>query len=454
VLLHLPVLLRLALRQRQTGRALEAQLLKVDQWVSLFKREHHARKTDRQLLDDALRWLERVKQTLNLQYEMTGLSLTAVATLDRLMIRWFKRDNLAQELITGLSGIQAAEMGADLWKIAEKLRSRGLEHIVLAMPAGEALEALRRNDEAGCVADLLDKFIEHHGYRCPNEAEWLYPRWADAPEQIIEIIAAYLRPETLDLEAPDVKQAQRRAAAIAWVESRIGVLRRLIFASVVARAEHSVRLRDNGKSSAIKASYPARQLTVLIGQRWAMSDWLQKVEDVFFLTLPDLQRVIEAGNPSAAKLDLKSLVRERRAAFEYWFGRTAPDVIKANGEPAWGKEPESNGSVLKGIATSSGVVRGHVRIVHSPAEAMKLQAGDILVTHSTDAGWTVFFPLLKGLITEIGGQLSHAAILAREYGLPAVVNVKNATRELKDRQVVTNDGTRGIVYVDAGGELS
>jgi pyruvate,water dikinase len=76
------------------------------------------------------------------------------------------------------------------------------------------------------------------------------------------------------------------------------------------------------------------------------------------------------------------------------------------------------------------------------------------VTHSTDAGWTVFFPLLKGLITEIGGQLSHAAILAREYGLPAVVNVKNATRELKDRQVVTIDGTRGIVYVDAGGELS
>jgi len=454
VLLHLPVLVRLALRQRQTGRALEAQRLKVDQWVRDFKGQEHQRKSDRQLLDDALRWVERVKQTLNLQYEMTGLSLTAVATLDRLMIRWFNRDGLAQDLITGLSGIQAAEIGVDLWKIANKLKSQGLEGIVLSMPAIEALKELRRTGGAAVAVDLLDDFMERHGYRCPNEAEWLYPRWADAPEQIIEIVAGYLKSETLGVESSDAKQRQKRATAIAWVENRIGILRRLIFARVLARAEHSVRLRDNGKSSAIKASYPARQLTVRIGQRWAKSGWIDKSEDVFFLTLQDLQGVIDAGDPSKAQLELKSLVRERRKALEYWYGAKAPDVIGANGDLVWGREPERNGSMLKGIATSGGVARGKVRIVHNPAEAMKLQAGDILVTRSTDAGWTIFFPLLNGLITEIGGQLSHAAILAREYGLPAVVNVRNAMLELKDRQMVTIDGTKGIVYLDAGAGLS
>jgi pyruvate,water dikinase len=175
VLLHAPVLLRLALRQRQTGRALETQLLKVDQWVSGFNLEEQKKKTDRQLLEDALCWVERVKQTLNLQYEMSGISLTAAAALERLMMRWFKRDGLAQELITGLSGIQAAEMGADLWAITRKLKSERLEGIVLTMHASEALKELRRNDKARSVSALLDDFIEHHGHRCPNEAEWLYP---------------------------------------------------------------------------------------------------------------------------------------------------------------------------------------------------------------------------------------------------------------------------------------
>jgi pyruvate,water dikinase len=454
VLLHLPVLVRLVLRQRQTGRALEAQLLKVDQWVCDFKAEEHQRKSDRQLLDDALRWVERVKQTLNLQYEMTGLSLTAVATLDRLMIRWFKHDGLAQDLITGLSGIQAAEIGVDLWKIANQLKLLGLDGIVLAMPASEALKELRRTGGAAAALDLLDDFMERHGYRCPNEAEWLYPRWADAPEQIIEIVAGCLKSETLDLESSNAKQRQKRTHAIVWVENRIGILRRMIFTRVLARAEHSVRLRDNGKSSAIKASYPARQLTVRIGQRWAELGWLDKSEDVFFLTLQDLQRVIDAGDPSKAQLELKSLVRERRKALEYWHGAKEPDVIEANGDLVWEREAERNASMLMGIATSGGVARGKVRIVHSPAEAMKLQAGDILVTRSTDAGWTVFFPLLNGLVTEIGGQLSHAAILAREYGLPAVVNVRNAMLELKDRQMITIDGTKGIVYLDTSASLS
>lgn len=448
VLRHLPVLVRLLLRQRRTGRDLEAFIRQVDRWVQQFNTEKLLQRDDRRLWDEAMIWLERIKTALNLQYEISGLSMTAFATLERLMIRWFNRHDLARDVITGISGIQAAEMGIDLCKIAKKLDDLGLRALMMKLEPKAAWEYLGRSEHAASAMDMFREFIERHGYRCPNEAEWLRPRWADAPEQVVELAAAYLRSGTLDVEESNAKQKSKRESAVAWIESHAGPLRRIIFRRVVGKAQYSARMRDNGKSCAIKASYPARQITVLIGRRWAGRSWLKRPEDVFFLTLTDISRVIEAGDPVVAGIDLNDLVCKRRLAFEYWFDHDAPNVIDANGKAVpEAREIQTAEMKLEGIAASGGWVQGKVRILHDPAEATRLQPGEILVTRSIDAGWSAVFPLTAGLVTEIGGQLSHAAILAREYGLPAVVNVRDATQRLKDQQVITIDGSTGLVYL-------
>jgi len=143
--------------------------------------------------------------------------------------------------------------------------------------------------------------------------------------------------------------------------------------------------------------------------------------------------------------DLRKLTANRRLAYEYWFTVVPPDVIGPDGKPVI--EEEEHVRVLEGIAASGGQVRGKARTVLDPREAATLRAGEILVTQATDPGWTPVFPLVSGLVLEIGGQISHGAILAREYGIPAVVNVIGATRHIRDGRIIFVDGTNGRVLL-------
>jgi len=124
----------------------------------------------------------------------------------------------------------------------------------------------------------------------------------------------------------------------------------------------------------------------------------------------------------------------------------APEAIDAEGRTI--RDEHNTQNILTGVAASSGRVRGRARLVQTVEEAMKLQPGDILVTMATDPGWTPVFPLASGLILEIGGQLSHGAIIAREFGLPAVINIPSAMRLIQDGQMLEIDGTNGLVYLE------
>jgi pyruvate,water dikinase len=225
-----------------------------------------------------------------------------------------------------------------------------------------------------------------------------------------------------------------------------------LFRFLLARTQDAVRLRDNGKDSAMKACYPARRTLYLLGARWASRGWIAAADDVFFLTLPDLRAIVAAGSPAAAGLDLPALIAVRRRAHAYWLRQPTHDVLGPDGQPLpEAAAPRERDDALHGIAASSGLVRGRARVIRSPRDAMRLGRGDILVTHATDTGWSAVFPLIGGLVTEIGGQLSHAAILAREYGLPAVVNVTDVTSLIGDGDTVTVDGAAGTVRIDARG---
>lgn len=195
-----------------------------------------------------------------------------------------------------------------------------------------------------------------------------------------------------------------------------------------------------------KFLFPTRKVFALLGQRWAQRGWLTQPDDIFFLTVSELEKLVANGDPLVLEHDVHGLVANRRLAYEYWFTVVPPDVIGPDGEPVVEEEKET--AVLEGVAVSGGRVRGIARIVLDPREAARLHAGEILVTQATDPGWTPVFPLVSGLVLEIGGQLSHGAIVAREYGIPAVLNVKGAMRRIRDGQVITVDGNRGKVFID------
>ena len=147
-----------------------------------------------------------------------------------------------------------------------------------------------------------------------------------------------------------------------------------------------------------------RILFMELAQRWVSREWLNNAEDIFFLTISEIDEIITYGDPSIHSKDLHSIVADRRAAFDYWQHVVPPVAIGPNGSP------------------------------------LSIQA--------TDPGWTTVFPLVCGIVLEIGGQLSHGAIIAREYAIPAVINVQGAMQRIRDGQKILVDGTSGRVYLD------
>ena len=450
---RLPFLARMAMSQLGTGKELEDLFPQIDRWVAAFREEDLSRLTDRELWDELMSWVGRFRRVISLQAEISSIGITAFALLEWLLARWFGRKELAMDLISGLPGVFAAEMGPALWEIAQTLRELGLADLLLENDPEAAHARLREIPAAQPAMRLMEAFIERHGHRCPNEGEWLNPRWAEAPPQLVEVIAGYLRAsDGVDPNAAHARQRERREQTTAWAEARLGPVRRALFRRVLGRVQHGARLRDNGKHYYMKLALPVRRIDVQLGTRWSERGWLEQSEDIFFLTIPDILRVIDAGDPPAAGLDLRKRVVERRSAFEYWFTVDAPEVIGPAGTPmASGGEGEPRDSILHGIPVSGGRAQGIARIVRDPREGARLGPGDILVTRATDPGWTPLFPLVSGLVIEMGGQLSHAAIVAREYGVPAVASVHDAMRRIREGQTIVVDGTAGCVHLVSHG---
>lgn len=451
---RIPSLLRMLSQQRKKGKARGAKqtpeqfFAQIDSWVNDFMQRDLQSLNDRALWAEGIpAWSGRGAYVMSKNIAVSTPSAIMFGLLERLVGWWAKRRGITHDLVTGISGVYSAEVGPMLWRMAQTLRDAGLADVVLDESPADALARLRRMPEAEPFMTQFETFLQRHGHRCPNEVELLHPRWAEAPQQVIELLAGYLQAsDTLNPEEAERRQVQRRDEAVALIEKRLGPIRRKIFRSVLAKAQNAVRVRDNSRYAVTKFLFPTRKIFALLGQRWAEYGWLSQPDDIFFLTASELEKLVVDGEQLALGCDLHVLVASRRLAYEYWFTVVPPEVIGPDGQPVMEEETET--MILEGIAVSGGRARGVARIVLDPREAARLHAGEILVTQATDPGWTPVFPLVSGLVLEIGGQLSHGAIVAREYGIPAVLNVQGALRRIRDGQVITVDGDTGRVFMD------
>jgi rifampicin phosphotransferase len=441
-------LARSRLAARLKGRPLTAAefFAQVERWTAEFGRQDLSALDAPAVWEQIALWRERGRAAFadNLRFNVSAA--IGYAMLERLVRKWAADPGLLVDLIAAPDQVYSAEVGPALWRMAASLTEAGLAPWLLETPPQQALARLESDPAAAAFRRQLADFLARHGHRCPNELEFYNPRWGEEPAQVIDLVSNYLRAEAQRDPVAAAEQQRRRAdQARATILARLGPGRRPIMRSALQRAQRAIATRDNSRYAMARIIYPLRQLYARLGQLWAAQGWIERAGDIFFFTVAEIgQRITPAPDRPA---DLRPLVAARRQAYEYWFAISPPDALSADGTPIIAAPADA--TCLQGLPASAGRVRGRARIVHNVQDALRLGAGDILITRATDPGWTPIFPLVSAIVLEVGGQLSHGAIVAREYGTPAVINVVGATRIIREGQLIVVDGSTGEVLLEA-----
>jgi len=300
--------------------------------------------------------------------------------------------------------------------------------------------------ESQTVADLwavsrktltLRAFLDRHGFHGPRENEVSSKTWREDEAPLHSLIARYAAMD--DSASPGLAAASRmaaRAGAERTLMARLNPLRRIGARLLLRLARHYVPTREMGRDAFLKGMDVVRHCARIIGADLANHGLLDQADDAFYLTPVELTEL-----PPGMR-ELVALRRARRAHYETlelperWRGLVAPR------QPA----KAATQAAVAGLGVSAGVVEGQVRVVLDPASD-ELEPGEILVCRTTDPGWASYFFIAAGIVIDIGGPLSHGAIIARELGLPCVINARNATQQLHTGDRVRIDGTSGEVVV-------
>ena len=372
----------------------------------------------------------------------------AALALGRRLLRGLAEPAEVQSVLRGLPRNVTTEMDLRLWDLTTRIRADAASAAAYAEQTVTALTDRYRAGQLPPIAQQgLRDFLVRYGHRAVAEIDPGLPRWSEEPEHLIAAIANYLRLTDPEL-APDQAFARGAAAGIAAVTEltararRRGPVRARLVGWSLSRARALTGLREHPKFLLVLSLARLRAQVLLVGAAAAEVGGIAEAADVCWLELAEIRRALH-GEP------LQELVAERKAAYERELRRRhVPRILLSDGtEPEAGSTgPHSEGG-LRGSPASAGVVTGIARVVLDP-QAARLEPGEILVAPSTDPGWTPLFLTAGGLVMEMGGSNSHGAVVAREYGIPAVVGVPDATGAIRTGQTITVDGGAGQVLIE------
>ena len=287
------------------------------------------------------------------------------------------------------------------------------------------------------------------------------PRWLDDPTPLLQTFQQYVAsPGHTNADALMDRQVRRRRTAEVEIDrrltrhwwERIVPARRTLVRFYARWAQRYAPLRENPKFSLLEVAYEQRRLLLVLADRLVARGVMAARDDVFFLLTDELERLVEQPTDGLLAGRTRSRARRRRTQYAIYVEQAPPPVwgVAVGDETGDAEGEEVDGAtasdtVLIGLAASPGVVEGRALVASTPEEGSKLRAGEILVAKFTDPGWTPIFPLAGAVVTDIGGILSHGAIVAREYGIPAVVNVQRGTATIRSGQWLRVDGAAGTV---------
>jgi len=313
-----------------------------------------------------------------------------------------------------------------------------------ALKRGWEPDRARQSVEWTRFGSAFDRYLEDYGHRAVGESDVMSPRLADQPETLLEVIKTQLEGPSATPEELIRRQRTVRDQALGTIRARCGwrVDRWFVFRWWYRRLCRFFSLREANRHHLMWYSLAARRLLLHLGELLVDRGVFTHKEDIFFLSLREREVMEKAPTETWA-----ALVEARRAEREYWKTLKVPDVIHGCDDPQTESHeflPEADG-VLRGIPVSSGTVSGPVRFVRGTMDWSRVRRGDIIVAPVIDPGMAPLFGIAGGLIVELGGTLSHGAIIAREYGLPTVANVVQAMARLSEGEHVSLDAAQGVV---------
>jgi len=380
-----------------------------------------------------------------LQVVLAGME--AVWWLNDKMLAWLGEKNAADVLARSVSGNVTSEMGLALMDVADAIRPYPdvvafLQHV----DDDDFLNELPKFAGGREARDAIQGWLDKYGMRGVGEIDITRPRWSERPVMLVPMILDNIK--NFEPGAGERRFEQGRQEATKKEQELLERLRALPDGE--QKAEETKRMIDRVRAFAGYREYPKyamvsryfiyKQALMEEAERFVQAGVLREKEDIFYLRFQEIADVLRTN-----RVD-EELMRQRKEAFKSYRALTPPRVLTSDGEALTGsyRRTDLPPGALVGLPVSAGTIEGRARVILDIAEA-DLEAGDILVTAFTDPSWTPLFVAIKGLVTEVGGLMTHGAVIAREYGLPAVVGVEHATRLIQDGQRIRVHGTDGYV---------
>jgi pyruvate,water dikinase len=457
----------------ETDPAVVADLIERSQASIATLRRDIATLTGPALFDFLLEAFQEHKRVLGDPLSMQAIMAGMEATwwLNDKLREWLGETNAADTLTLSAPGNVTSEMGLALLDVADVIRPHPQVVAFLQDVEDEDFrDACERNGEqfgelasrtskhlldelpklaGGTEArDAIEAYLDRYGMRCVGEIDITRPRWRERPTTLVPVIldniklfepgAAVRRFEHGRQEAARKEQeVLSRLRALPDGEQKADETKRMI-----DRVRTFIGYREYPKYSIISRYFVYKQALLEEAQRLVQANMLREKEDIFFLTFQELHDVVRTNHVD------DQLIQQRKDAFRSYWALTPPRVLTSDGEAIAGayRRDDVPAGALIGLPVSAGTIEGRARVILDMAEA-DLEAGDILVTVHTDPSWSPLFVAITGLVTEVGGLMTHGAVIAREYGLPAVVGVEHATRLIRDGQRIRVHGSDGYVEI-------
>jgi pyruvate,water dikinase len=385
---------------------------------------------------------------LSIEAIMAGMQATW--WLNEQLEEWLGEKNPADTLAQSAPGNVTAEMGLALLDVADAVRPHP-ELVAFLERLGEEDEFL---DELPALAGgaearaAIEDFLATYGMRCVGEIDITRPRWSERPATLVPVILANVKnfapgagPRRFERGREEAALKERdvlaRLRALPDGEEKAAETERM-----VERLRTFTGYREYPKYGKVSRDFVYKQAVMREAGRLAEAGVLGDEEDAFYLRFDELRDAVRTGRVDA------DLIRWRKEEFRTYGALTPPRVLTSEGEALNGayRRDDAPAGALVGQPVSAGTIEGRARVILDIAHA-DLEEGDILVTPYTDPSWTPLFVAIAGLVTEVGGLMTHGAVIAREYGLPAIVGVEHATQLIEDGRRIRVNGTDGYVEI-------
>ncbi|MFF3934884.1 rifamycin-inactivating phosphotransferase [Streptomyces phaeofaciens] len=408
-------------------------------------------KTGPALFDFLLEAFEEHKRALSDPLSMQAIMAGMEATwwLNDKLQEWLGEKNAADTLTLSAPDNVTSEMGLALLDVADVIRPYPDVVAFLRRVDGEDfLDDLAKLAGGTEARDAVEAYLDRYGMRCVGEIDITRPRWRERPATLVPVILDNVR--NFEPGAAERRFEQGRQKARKKEQDVLSRLRALPDGDrkadeakrMIDRVRTFIGYREYPKYGIVSRYFVYKQALLAEAERLVRADVLADKEDIFYLTFQELHDVVRTHQVD------DRLIERRKEAFRSYHALTPPRVLTSDGEALTGayRRDDVPAGALVGLPVSAGTVEGRARVILDMAEA-DLEAGDILVTPFTDPSWSPLFVAAAGLVTEVGGLMTHGAVIAREYGLPAVVGVERATRLIRDGQRIRVHGTDGYVEI-------